>query len=160
MAEVVVADSSVLILLARTGRIELLASLYGRVIVPQAVWLEVSGEPWRPGATALMNLAWLEVRSVDPQAAAGMRVLVDLGEAEAITLAVAHTNSLLLIDDDRGRRLALRLGLRIKGTLGVLLLAKQRGLISSVRGVVDELQQVGIHVAPSLVVAVLRAAGE
>ncbi len=96
---------------------------------------------------------------VDATTAAGYALLVDDGEAEAIALA-RTADSLLVIDDDRGRRLALRLGLRIKGTLGLLVLAKNRGLLDPIRPLLEALPQRGVHVSQRLIEIALREAGE
>src|SRR4051812_10252348 len=126
MADVVLADSGPLIALARLEKLHLLPSLYRRVRIPGAVWREVTqGVTERqPGAEAIRDADWIDVEQADPLQAEGYALLVDRGEAEAIALARHHHDSLLLIDDDRGRRLALKLGLRIKGTLGILVAAK------------------------------------
>jgi hypothetical protein len=90
---------------------------------------------------------------------AGYELLVDVGEAAAIALARSE-GGLLLMDDDRGRRLALRLGLAVKGTLGILVLAKRRGHVEHVRPLLDALLKQGIRVSGTLVDATLREVGE
>lgn len=92
--------------------------------------------------------------SADEATSSAYALLVDEGEAEAIAVARAR-DALLIIDDDRGRRLALRLGLRIKGTLGILVLAKRRGLLARVRPLIEGLPQRGIYVSQRLIDAVL-----
>lgn len=69
-------------------------------------------------------------------------------------------SSLLLLDDARGRRLALRLGITIKGTLGVLVMAKQRGLLEEVHPLLDELERNGLYLSAELRAVTLRAARE
>jgi predicted nucleic acid-binding protein len=96
---------------------------------------------------------------VDPVAMAGYELLVDAGEAAAIALAKAE-GGLLLMDDNRGRRLALRLGLAVKGTLGILVLAKRRGHIERVRPVLEMLLSHGIRISQRLIDATLREVGE
>ena len=149
---VVVADSSPLIALARIDQLELLPALYQRVTVPEAVWREVTrgASEHRAGAAEVQRAPWIDIRHVDPQDAAAHEVLVDRGEAEAIALASRTQAKLLLIDDARGRQLALRLGLQIKGTLGILVSAKQQKLIPEIRPNLDRLRASGLHVsAPS-----------
>ena len=157
---VIVADSSVLIALAKVGRLDLLRDLFGRITVPDAVWGEVTAEGDRPGATAVAAEAWIEVVQADRALAIAHEVLVDAGEAAAIAVAQRSPLSLLLLDDSRGRRLALRLGITIKGTLGVLVMAKQRGLLSEVRPLLDDLERNGLYLSGELRAVTLRAARE
>ena len=85
---------------------------------------------------------------------------LDQGEAAAIAQALTIRADLLLIDERKGRSAARRLGLAVKGTLGVLLTARRRGLIGAVAPPIEELQRSGVYLSASLVEAVLQAAGE
>jgi predicted nucleic acid-binding protein len=158
---IVVADSGPLIALSRIGQLELLPQLFGRVQIPSAVWREVTqgaGEG-RSGAAEVRAAPWIDVVSADEASVAGYALIVDEGEAAAIVVAKA-CDALLIIDDDRGRRLALRLGLRIKGTLGILVLAKRRGLLARVRPLIDALPRCGVYVSQRLIDAVLHDVNE
>lgn len=158
---VVIADSGPLIALSRIGQLELLPQLFGRVQVPSAVFREVTqgAAEGRSGAAEVRAASWIDVVSADEATSSAYSLLVDEGEAEAIAVARAR-NALLIIDDDRGRRLALRVGLQIKGTLGILVLAKRRGLLAHVRPLIEGLSQRGVYVSQRLIDAVLRDAGE
>jgi len=156
----IVADSSVLIVLAKIGRLDLLRDLFGHVTVPDVVWREVTGEGDRPGAMVVAAEAWIEVVQPDRALAIAHEVLVDAGEAAAIAVAQRLPSCLLLLDDARGRRLALRLGITIKGTLGLLVMAKQRGLLTEVRPLIDELERNGLFLSGELRALTLRAARE
>jgi hypothetical protein len=85
---------------------------------------------------------------------------LDQGEAEVLALAEAHPPRLVIIDELRGRRYAQRLGLPLTGTLGILLLAKERGLIPAVAPLVQELLDAGLYLSPELVAQVLDMADE
>lgn len=85
---------------------------------------------------------------------------LDRGEAEVLALAVEHEARLVIIDEHNGRQYARRLGLPLTGTLGVLLLAKEKNLITAVSPLVQQLQDNGLYLAPGLVNKVLMLAGE
>ncbi|MBL8896847.1 MAG: DUF3368 domain-containing protein [Planctomycetes bacterium] len=89
-----------------------------------------------------------------------LELLVDRGEAEAIALAQSMPGSLLLIDDQRARKLASKLGVRFTGTLGILHLPKIKALIPEVRPEIDRLRAAGIHIDFELSRAFLQRIGE
>ena len=95
-----------------------------------------------PGTLEVQTLDWLEVISLRDRTIADQlqtQSQLDPGEAEAIALALEIKAELLLIDERRGRAIATRLGLRITGLLGILVEAKQRSLIPSVKPLMDAL---------------------
>lgn len=151
MPEPVLANSSCLIALEGIGRLELLRELYGEVRVPPAVTREFGlGLPSWMRVYDLTNKPFLEA------------MLLDLGpgEAETITLAMETPGSLVILDEKKGRKLAERLNLRLTGTLGVLLRAKQRGLVESVREVIQQLDQLNFRMSEQLRRRTLELAGE
>lgn len=156
-----VADSSPLIVLAKIGRLGLLPRLAERVVIPTAVWQEVvMNKPSSLDSRELAGASWLEVQPVTDAESAGWRDELDLGEAEAIALASRFPGCRLLIDERLGRRAAGRLGVRVIGTLGLLLEAKALGLIPSLRAEIDRLLSVGHFLSESLVQETLRSANE
>jgi predicted nucleic acid-binding protein len=160
---IVVADAGPLIALGRIGRLDLLRSLYPCVRVPAAVWHEVVTEGERlPGATTLAAAEWVERQDDRPLDPLFLSLLgsLDRGEAAAITCAVAGRADLLLIDECKGRAAARRLGLTVKGTLGVLLAARRGGYIEALAPSIEALRAAGIHLSDGLVAEILRAAGE
>lgn len=81
-------------------------------------------------------------------------------EAEAIALALEIANSILIMDDAEGRRLAQRLNLRVTGLLGVLIAAKTRRLLPAIGPVLDELMSEGLWLSQGMLRSVLVAVGE
>jgi predicted nucleic acid-binding protein len=158
-ADVVVADSSPLILLARTGHLDLLRKLYERVIVPTAVWHEVTGSTSAPGAVEVISSKWIIVQDA-PTPSADIATEVDDGEAEAISLALSMPACLLLVDDLAARELARARHVRVIGTLGVLRDAKAAGLTGPLRPLIEKLRANEFRVSEELVEAFCRAVGE
>lgn len=134
----VVADTSPLFYLAHLDRLGLLHDLYGRVHVPEIVWAEaLSGGRRYPATTPRLEAArladWICLHACGTHAGTEPLLIgLDEGERQALLLAKSLAADLVLIDEKRGRRAALWLGLVSTGTVGILIEAKRRGLISSV----------------------------
>ena len=162
---IIVSDTSPLSNLAIVGYVSLLKEIYTTVIIPQAVANElnnVNDEDMK--IKQLLSLEWIQVQQIiDLQLVNRLRNEnnLDLGEAQAITLALELKADDLLIDERLGRREAVRLGLSITGVLGVLLVAKTRGLIASVKPIIDALiTQANFRISDQLYEEVLRTANE
>ena len=163
---IVVSDTSPITNLAAIGQLDLLSHLYGRIVIPEAVYDEMvaAGKPV-PGAIEVQTLSWIQVQNIDDvQRVAALQSSqnnIDLGEAEAITLALELNAELLLMDERRGRALAQSCGLNVTGLLGVLLQAKRKGLISLVKPLVDELvEKADFRLSEQLYLSILQAANE
>jgi len=159
--QIIIADSSPLIGLARIGHLQLLPKLAAQIIVPRAVHAEVTAaRAAAPGAAEVAAQSWLEVRDADPVVVAPLLILVGRGEAEAIALAQREQSAALLIDDLRARKLADRLGLRRMGTVAFLGRAKREGLIPKLKPALDALVANHIFIRSKLIEAALKDAGE
>ena len=162
----VVADSSPLVYLARLGHFEVLHVLHQEVFIPPAVWREVGvqGQDFAEGRCLSRACAegWVRVLASANAAVPEDEEFADLdvGEREAILLAL-DLRALLVIDERDGRAVATRLGLRLTGTLGLLVEAKHRALIPSLRTVLDRLLiETNFRCAESLLQKALLEAGE
>ena len=159
--EIIIADSSPLIGLARIEHLGLLPQLARRIGVPRAVWTEVtSARTDAPGASEVAAQTWIEVLEADWQVVAPLLIMVDQGEAEAIALAQRESSSILLLDDLRARKLADRLGLRRMGTVALLGQAKREGMIPKLMPVLAALVANGIYLRQELIAAALQEVGE
>ncbi|WCT11987.1 DUF3368 domain-containing protein [Mucilaginibacter jinjuensis] len=134
--KIVIADTSCFILLDKIGELEILKSLFGNVITTTVIAREFGSD----------LPEWVEIRSVKDLHFQNT-LDVDAGEASAIALALESEPSLLIIDDNKGRKAARRLNLNITGSLGIFLKAKKAGNISSIKPIVEKIQQPisGIH---------------
>ena len=140
---IIVSDTSVVKNLTAVHQLELLPQLYDRVILPEAVYRELADiDPPVPGTLEVQTATWLEVRQVVNREVVERlqnEVKLDPGESEAIALSLELGADLLLIDERRGRAEANRLGVRIIGLLGILVEAKQRNLIVTLKPLMDTL---------------------
>lgn len=159
---IIVSDTSPINNLAAINQLHLLQQLYEIVIIPEAVYRELT-DPSFPvaGSTEVQTLPWIQTRSVSSTIIQALSSELDPGEAEAIALAVELQADQLLIDERRGRIVAARFGLRYTGILGILVEAKNRGLISAVKPLLDALiNQAGFWVAAPLYNSVLMFVNE
>ncbi len=160
---IVVSDTSPIINLAMVGQLDLLRKLYGQIVIPQTVYAEIVGVGVeQPGAVEVATSDWIQTRKVTNRTAVtALQLELDDGEAEAIALAVEAGADLLLLDEAMGRVIAARFGLRFIGLLGCLVAAKQRGLVSAVRPIMDDLiEKAGFWIGRPLYERVLQAADE
>jgi uncharacterized protein len=152
---IVVSDTSAITALLQIGRADLLKELYRHVLIPEAVRDELL-ETHRSLPPFLHCEPVTNFSDVERLLAE-----IDLGEAEAIILAKERHAHALLIDELDGRRVAQREGVPFIGLLGVLVQAKQKGFIKSVRDLTGELEQVAdFHLSEEIKSIAYRKAGE
>jgi predicted nucleic acid-binding protein len=159
LADQIVVNSSPLIVLSRAGRIDLLSLAGTPVHVPESVSREVRAHSDEASRT-LETVAWLQTV---PDAK--MLPLIrgwDLGAGESAVLEWAQANrpARAILDDYAARKLASVLAVQVTGTLGLALLAKQRGLVPLARPLVEELARAGLYLSEPIVEHALRLVGE
>lgn len=160
---IVVSNASPIINLSAIGKLELLKSLYGSVLIPDAVFREVdSASPGDPAAEQVKTSEWIQTGQVSNRSlVSALKGELDEGEAEAIALAVEKEADLLLMDERLGRKVASRMGIRFIGLLGILIDAKRKVLIPAVRPLLDDLvTRAGFWISSELYRRVIEAAGE
>jgi predicted nucleic acid-binding protein len=116
------------------------------VLVPDAVLAEISSlGPNDPAAQAVQQATWIQVIPAPPIPPAVLAWGLDLGEASVIAVALAQAGSVVVLDDLAARQCAHALNIPIEGTLGLLLVVKQVGLVAAVRPVLEHLRQAGMY---------------
>ncbi|BAU12169.1 hypothetical protein LEP3755_26980 [Leptolyngbya sp. NIES-3755] len=159
---IVVSDATPLSELAKVGQLHLLHELFGIVIIPEEVYAELTiGD--HPAAQLVPELDWLEVRSlIDFQSCQVLQrdFNLDLGESAAIALAEELKANQVLIDERAARRVAISRQLPVIGTIGILILAKQRGRLESVKDVLNALIEKGTRISDRLYDQALTLAQE
>lgn len=159
----VVSNTSPITNLAIIGELDLLRQMYGTILIPQEVWQEVVvNGAHLPSAGRVAHAEWIRVQPVANQALVrSLRQDLDAGEAGAIALAIEANADLLLIDERIGRESALHFDLTYTGLIGVIQSAHRRGIIQSVRPIVDALRmQAGFWISNALYQRILKDAGE
>jgi uncharacterized protein len=157
----IIADTSPLQYLHQIGHLHLLPALAEQVFVPPAVVAELS-----IGRQLGLNLPdptaheWITVRPPGRVSPLPLAPNLGPGEREVLALGLESKDAILVLDDAFARRIADALGLRLTGTLGILLDAKRAGLIGNVSRILETLSSHGFRLSRATRLAVLRMAEE
>lgn len=155
----VIVNSTPVIGLANIGKLDVLRQMYGAITIPQAVFDEIKSPSVQRQVNA--NRDWIRVEQISDTSQKQMyRAKLHAGEVEVMILAQEKKADLVILDDNAAKKTAKFLGLRVIGTLGILVLAKKRGYIKEVSPVLDALKRDGFFVSDDLCDLVLRQADE
>ena len=139
---IVVSDTSPVRALAHLECLELLQQLFGEVLIPPAVDLELRHASSRFPRVSVDQFAFLRIESPqDQEQVRQFRERLDPGESEALALAIERRADAVLIDEAAGRQTAKDIGLHPIGTLGILIRAKQSGDFGAIRPSLDRLEK-------------------
>ena len=152
----IIGDSSALIALCVVDKLELLEKLYENLSVPQAVYDEVT-QVGRPQSDKLKQFLQSRVKVVNLNIS---KVGLGLGELEAITLYKDLDADVLLIDDNRAKKYAVLNDVKVIGSLGILMKAKEKGYIDKVKPFLDDIMKSEVYISDKLVAKVLNICGE
>lgn len=151
MRKIIISDTSCFIILTNINELDLLKKVYGKITTT----IEVATEY---GET-LPN--WVEIEKVnDVYRQQLLEMQVDKGEASAIALALETPDSTIILDDYRARKVAERLKLNFTGTMGVIIRAKIKGIIPSVKPLLAKIKQTNFRLTEDLEQQALKEAGE
>ncbi len=150
-SEIIISDTSCLILLNKINELDLLKAIALNVYITPTIQKEFGIE----------LPSWISIKSPsDNHYQKILEMDLDDGEASAIALSLEVDNSILLIDDLKGRKIAERLNLRYSGTFGLILKAKQIGRIKSVREILEKVKGTNFRFSEKLLSAIIEEAGE
>ena len=160
MLRIIVSDTTAITHLAKINALDLLNSLYNEILIPQTVYDELTKNgKTQPGALQIMNASWIKVVPVtNPVVVAKLKARLDLGESEAI--ALEKNADILIIDEVAGRAVAKKLVNNIIGMIGILLEAKNAGLIEAIKPYLINLRATGFRMNDELFQFALKKAGE
>jgi predicted nucleic acid-binding protein len=154
----IVSDTGPLIVLFKIDLLFLLKDIYQEVLVPETVKIELTRKS--EGIILFENNPWIKVKkATDQESIRVLSLILDSGEAEAIALAL-ELNSIILIDERKGRNYAKKLNLRVRGTPGLLLEAKKKDKVKSVIECIYKLKRAGYYLDEELIEAILSKSGE
>ena len=151
MRKTIISDTSCLIILTNIGELDLLRKVYGQIITTAEVADEF-GETLPE---------WIKINApTDKYRQKILELQIDKGEASAIALALEIPDSTIILDDQKARKIADKLGIEITGTLGVIVKAKLRGIIPSVKPFLDKIRQTDFRLSVEIERQALEEAGE
>lgn len=157
---IIVSNSGPLISLAKIDRFSLLNRLFKKIIIPEAVYTEVVEDGDRKPGQAETKEAlgkWIEKMKVSDYLAVQLLLpQLKRGETEAIVLAREIKCDLILLDDKCARDIAEVSGLAVKGTVGILLIAKEMGMIKDLKIVIDQLMEKGFYLKEDIYQRILK----
>lgn len=151
MHRIIISDTSCFIILSNIGELELLQKLYGQVFTTLDIAIEY-GEKLPE---------WVEIATVaDLQKQQLLEMQIDKGESSAIALALEYSNSTIILDDYKARKIAERLGIPFTGTIGVIIKAKLKGIIPSIKPLLAKIKQTNFRLSPDIELCALKEAKE
>lgn len=148
----VVSNTSPLILLGKIDRIDLLPQLYDDVLIPGSVLEEIEAKPGKavPQIRVLLRSQQLQLQHAARHMLAELPMNLGAGEREAMALALETEADLVILDDQQGRQVARSKGMSVTGTVGVIIEARARSIVPSVRHEVDRLIEAGLWISEVL----------
>ena len=159
-------DHSVIALMA-VGKLSILKEMFDEVVIPHEVHDELlMGKTVKDFAnliriTAYEQEKWIQVQKLQTSLNPALRGMLDVGEACVIQLASDAKTDFVLIDERKARKIARSMyGLKVVGTAGILVEAKRKGIIKTVKDLLDEMRTAGYWIGDNIVQQILKEAGE
>jgi len=151
MRKTIISDTSCFIIMTNIGELDLLHKVYAEIVTTIDIATEY-GE-------ALPE--WVEIVTVkDKYRQKILEMQIDKGEASAIALALETQNCTIILDDYKARKIADRLGISFTGTIGVIIKAKLRGIIPSIKPFIEKIKQTDFRLSAEVELQALKEANE
>jgi hypothetical protein len=156
----IISNTTPILSLLKINKLSLLENLYGKIIIPTAVYQEIEKGKEKPYYLDLKLIDWIEIREIRNPGSKDYFLDLDEGEAEVIILAKEQNADLIIMDEIMGRRIAKQFNLTVTGTIGVLLKAKEKGFVNAIKELLTELQEKGTWLNSKLISKALELANE
>ena len=156
----VVSNTTPIISLLKINQLEILKELYGEIFIPYEVFNEIEAGKNKEFYSDLTKTSWIKIQKIANENSLSYFLDLDKGEAEAIVLATEINADLIILDESLGRFHAKHNGLKVTGTIGILLKAKQLGYINDIKTLLFELKAKGIWLNDRLIKETLKIANE
>lgn len=151
MPKTIISDTSCFIILSNIGELELLHKAYGQILTTIDIATEY-GEPLPE---------WIEIGIVkDKYRQTLLEMQIDKGESSAIALALEIPGSTVILDDYKARKIAGQLGITYTGTIGVIIKAKKKGILPSIKPILEKIKLTDFRLSAEIELQALKEAGE
>ena len=151
MPDTIISDTSCFIVLSNIGELDLLQKTYGEITTTMEVATEY-GQPLPD---------WIRIKgAADKNLQQVLELQIDKGESSAIALAIETPGCIIILDDYKARKVAEKLGLEVTGTIGVIIKAKLKGILSSIKPYLNKINQTDFHLSEDIEREALKQAGE
>jgi predicted nucleic acid-binding protein len=161
---IVISDTTPILSLIKIDYLEILEELYKKIIIPKAVYDElIINIDYQDEIDIIKRCTFIQIENVEENLSVVLlqrELKLDRGESEAIVLAKNINADLIIIDERKARRIAKDVGLKVTGTLGILVEAKQQGLIKELKSLLDELMDNNIRISRKLYMEILNLVEE
>ena len=153
----VIVNSTPLISLIALDKLDILRDLYSEIIIPTAVYDEISVKD----NFTLSQHDWIKIKEITNEVAKGaFTAALHEGEVEVLILAKEISADLVIIDDGLARKHAKYLGIKLTGTIGVLLKAKEKGIIKYLKPYLDKLIENNFYISENIYNEILKLTDE
>jgi predicted nucleic acid-binding protein len=156
----IVSNTTPIISLLKLSNLDILRDLYGEVFIPTAVFNEIEAGKNKVYYQDLSKLNWIKITSITDKQAVKYFLDLDAGEAEAIVLSTELKADLVILDEKLGRFYAKNADLNVTGTIGVLIKAKEKGIIKKLKPLLIELTTKEVWISDKLISEIISLAGE
>ena len=157
----IIVNSTPIIILGNINKLSILKEIYKEIIIPKAVFDEISAKSDKAKSSLLQNQDWIKILEVKDKTNRKIyQSKLHNGEVEVMMLAQEISADLLIIDDNTAKKTAKFLGLTVTGTLGVLLKAKSLKIIKEIKPILEEMLQKDFYISENLIKIVLKSANE
>lgn len=151
MLDLIICDTSVLILFEKINKLDVLKQLYSKIYITPEIALEFGNT--LPG--------WIEVKEVKNKALQKtLSQALGIGESSAIAMSLELQNSLVAIDDLKARRIAISLEIKITGSLGILIKAKEKGYIKQLKPMLKKIEKTDFRISENIIKLILKIVKE
>lgn len=161
---IVISDTTPIISLLKIGCLDILEKLFKNIIIPKAVYDElIVNTNFQYEINIIKECTFLDIKYVEENLSVLLlqrQLKLDLGESEAIVLANTINADLIIIDEHKARKIAKDIGLKVTGTLGILVEAKKQGLLTELKPLLDKLIKNNIRISKRLYMDILDLIGE
>lgn len=156
----IVSNTTPVISLLKLDKLEILRDLYGEVFIPREVFNEIEAGKNKEYYTDLSKIDWIKIEAIENEKSLSFFLDLDKGEAEAIVLAIEKEADLIILDETLGRFHAKHAGLKVTGTVGILIKAKQLGYITELKSLLLELRTKDVWLSDNFIEEILKLANE